>query len=377
MAPTCSFFREIDSLNSLVRSGGQLNCSVVQGLDLRRADLDWDTIEIEGTVFLGCTFPDDISVSELCDRGATVFPRINDIPYDTYRNRLYSIEELSDGWTTAEDNSLDKRIYDHFIATGKTHPSILESLARRLHDHAMDDALADLLEGRLEQDGRKKVVGIMGGHATSRRDAAYAEVVRVAWHLTRRGYFIASGGGPGIMEAANLGAWLAGEPVEVIDEVLGMLSEAPIYTDLGYVEAARAVLAKYPNGHSSVAVPTWFYGHEPSNLFSRYIAKYFANSIREDGLLAISTHGVIFAPGSAGTTQEIFMDAAQNHYASLGSISPMVFLGRERYESQTQLWPIIQDLAKGREYAEMLMLTDFATEAADFIESHPPRVSKG
>lgn len=33
----------------------------------------------------------------------------------------------------------------------------------RLQNHAIDDALADLLEGRVEGDGVKKVVGIMGG----------------------------------------------------------------------------------------------------------------------------------------------------------------------------------------------------------------------
>ena len=41
------------------------------------------------------------------------------------------------------------------------------------------------------------------------------------------------------------------------------------------------------------------------------------------GLLAIAKHGVIYAPGSAGTIQEIFQDAAQNHYSSFGPPSPM------------------------------------------------------
>ena len=76
-------------------------------------------------------------------------------------------------------------------------------------------------------------------------------------------------------------------------------------------------------------MPTWFYGHEPTNLFSVHVAKYFSNSIREDGLLAIAEHGIIFSPGSAGTTQEIFQDATQNHYATFGTISPMVFLSKE------------------------------------------------
>lgn len=369
---TCSVFREIDSVNAFVRQKGQLSCAVIQGLDLGDVDLDWKQADLQGTIFLGCVFPEDIKVEWLLEKGALLFPKINDVPYNPYRPALYSREELSEGWTAEADGSVDKQIYDHFISTGKTHPPVLESLARRLHDHSIDDALSDLLEGRIEKDGKKKVVGIMGGHATPRTDRYFKEVVKTAWGLTRAGYFVASGGGPGMMEAANLGAYLADQPIEEIEWALETLGVAPVYTDPGYVEAALKVLERFPTGHSSLAVPTWFYGHEPSNLFSQHIAKYFSNSIREDGLLAIATHGVIYAPGSAGTTQEIFMDAAQNHYGSLGSISPMVFLGSERYTQQSRLWELIQELAEGKEYAKMLCLTDEANEVVRFIERHPP-----
>ena len=43
----------------------------------------------------------------------------------------------------------------------------------------------------------------------------------------------------------------------------------------------------------SLAVPTWHYGHEPSSPFATKIAKYFQNSIREDGLLAIAGQGIV------------------------------------------------------------------------------------
>ena len=32
----------------------------------------------------------------------------------------------------------------------------------------------------------------------------------------------------------------------------------------------------------SLGVPTWFYGHEPPNLFATRIAKFFTNALRED-----------------------------------------------------------------------------------------------
>ena len=372
----CSTFRKIQTVDEFSAADGQLACSVIQGVDFREAAIEWEEVDLQGTMFLGCLFPEALRVSRMIANGALIFPKISGLPYDPYRSSLYSREELSKGWTSEDDQSVDKQIYDHFVTTNRHHPPLLESLARSLHDHSIDEALADLLNGKTEPGGIKQVVGVMGGHATSRRDQFYKEVVLLAWQLTREGYFIASGGGPGIMEAANLGAYLAKQTLEEVEECLKILRAAPVYTDPGYVEAAREVLARYPEGSSSVAVPTWFYGHEPSNLFSIHIAKYFSNSIREDGLLAVATYGVVYAPGSAGTTQEIFMDAAQNHYGSLGSISPMVFLGEERYTKESQLWPTIQKLAEGQEYGEMIALTDTATDSAKFIKAHPP-VIKG
>lgn len=174
------------------------------------------------------------------------------------------------------------------------------------------------------------------------------------------------------MEASNLGAWLVDVDDDGVEAVLEVLSAAPVYTDDGYIEAAQKVLRMHPDGGSSVAIPTWFYGHEPSNMFSKHVAKYFSNSIREDGLLEIAHYGVIFAPGSAGTTQEIFMDAAQNHYVTFGFISPMAFLGKERYERETMLYPCLKQLAYGKKYADMLCLSDEVDEIVEFFENNPP-----
>ena len=373
----CSIVRELDSLDRLLRQGSNLNCAVIQGLDLREVDLDWREIECQGAVFLGCRFPVGLSLCDLIEKGALVFPKFGGLPYNPYRPELYTREELMEGWSEGEDLSLDKRIYDHFVKYGKKDPDIVEALAERLHDHAIDDGLTDLLEGRTEKDGKKKVVAIMGGHSTGRDDSSYRKVAHLARALTAEGFFIASGGGPGIMEATNLGAYLADLSEEALDQVLDELARAPKYTDEGYIDAASQVIEKYPTGHSSLAVPTWFYGHEPTNMFSAYVAKYFSNSIREDGLLAIARYGVIFAPGRAGTTQEIFQDACQNHYASLGEVSPMVFLNSERYTQDTPLWETVQTLAEGRHYKDYLHLSDKVGEIVEFIKKHPPVSSDG
>ncbi len=363
---------EIDKLEDYLLRGDDLCNCVIQELDLREVDVDWEKVEVCGAVFLGCTFPSLEFQDRLRESCALVFPKIPNLPYRPYRPSLYTREELMEGWTPAEDASVDKQIYDHFEGNGRHKSPILESLCQRLHDHAIDDALHDLLNG--DQDGGvlKKVVAIMGGHSTLRTDSFFRKTAMIARSLTRHGYFVASGGGPGIMEAANLGAWIANAEDDFLSVALEILAKAPKYTDSGFNECAQEVLALHPEGEASVAIPTWFYGHEPSNLFSLYIAKYFSNSLREDGLLAIAKYGVIYAPGSAGTTQEIFMDASQNHYGSFEYVSPMVFLGKERYETETGLFPTMKRLSAGRQYAEGLGLTDDPDEAVELILKNPP-----
>ena len=49
----------------------------------------------------------------------------------------------------------------------------------------------------------------MGGSTTLAADPNYRRVVHLTAALTQRGYLVVGGGGLGIMEAANLGAYLA------------------------------------------------------------------------------------------------------------------------------------------------------------------------
>lgn len=399
---------ELDSLNALhdaIAQHTDLSHHVVHALDLTGIH-DWGSCNLEDSLFLGCTFEDHTHRLEVEQRGAYVFPHLKGLPYSPYRGHLYSVDELLRGYDEGGYfKTTDFAIYDHFDTfRGAAHGvPIKEALAQRLHDHAIDDALEDLLD---RQD-RLKVVGIMGGHSTSRTDPWYRHVVQTSWTLARQGYFIASGGGPGIMEAANLGAYLShfAHP-DVLDAALDILAEAPLYSaglkphDPGferaieaYISTARRVVTQFgtaiPESIStryaqdadlpgdSLAIPTWFYGHEPSNLFSTHIAKYFANSIREDGLLAISLGGVIYAPGSAGTLQEVFMDLAQNHYTTFAWRSPMVFLGSDTY---AQWFELIAEFVRQRQgdnpYEDFLALVNSPEEAASFITNHPPRKLK-
>lgn len=339
---------------------------VFRDLDLSATGLAWDTIDVLDVVFLGCLFPDVETESMLRRRGALIFPEISCLPFDPFRSSLYTWEELMEGydWDNLQDKSLDRRIYDHVLLTGNG--DIVEALARRIHDNAIDEALDSLLAGH------PRVAGIMGGHSMLRTGDFYGKIASLAQELTSEGYFVVTGGGPGAMEAGNLGAWLGGYPPDALEEVLAILREAPDPGTWEYQAKAREVLSQFPEGSANLAIPTWFYPHEPTNLFASHIAKYFSNSIREDGLLAICIHGVVYCPGSAGTTQEIFMDATQNHYGSFGFYSPMVFMGSKRYTEETAIYQLMRSLSADRTYGKLLFLSDDPREIVAFLNAHPP-----
>ena len=206
----------------------------------------------------------------------------------------------------------------------------------------------------------------MGGHALLRTDENYRKVVLIAKHLAEQGCLLVTGGGPGAMEAAHLGVWLAGRNDSVIDDALMLLAQAPSYKDDCWLSSAFALMDKLPrvNECCSIGIPTWFYGHEPATPFATHIAKYFDNSIREDGLLAIAKGGVIYSPGSAGTMQEVFQDAAQNHYRTFGYESPMVFLDSEYWCEKFPVYTLLQGLQQSGGYKNLqLSLADTPADA--------------
>jgi len=192
-----------------------------------------------------------------------------------------------DGYSMEEDKSVDLKIYKHFINEKYT-PSSNEAFWQRIHEHSMDDALREILHFVKDGMTKEKCVGVMGGHSTRRDDPFYLKSAQTAKLLTENGYLMTSGGGPGIMEATNLGAYFAGKNDEDLMDAINTLKKAPYFADKKFHHQAFKVLDKYSKGANSLAIPTWFYGHEPSNLFASHIAKYFSNSIREDTLLAIS-----------------------------------------------------------------------------------------
>ena len=301
-------YKEIESQKELrhllKEAGGIIDKIAFQDIDLLNSEESVLKYYFSNCIFLGCNMDDRIK--EHLEKENFIFPKL-DVPYNIYPNSLYNQASLYGAYKVGNpetyEQTFDKLVYNHFIETGKEADSIKETLARRLHDHSISDALYDFL-GDYDE---KKVVAIMGGHSLARDTEDYKKVVKLSKQLTEKGYLMTSGGGPGAMEATHVGAWFAGRTIEEMEDAFKILDQAPIYKNQLWMDTAMQVIQKYPkNEYESLGIPTWLYGHEPPTPFATKIAKYFANSVREDGLLTIAKGGIIFSPGSAGTIQEVF-----------------------------------------------------------------------
>jgi len=362
-------YLEISELSQLPApdEAGYISRCVFQYIDFRQAP-QYVAAEHRFTdcCFLGCEIPTamDGQIGSTC----LVFPRMG-LVYNVFRSRLYNGESLYKGYDPDHEDSFetcfDSRVYADYKEKGNECDDIREMLGRSLHDRAMGDAMREFLS----HFDPCQVVAIMGGHAQLRTDAAYRNVALISKALTEKGKLMASGGGPGAMEATHLGAWMAGRSQREFDDALEILSVAPTFRDEGWLKTAFEVRKKYPQvKFRSLGIPTWFYGHEPATPFATDIAKYFFNSLREDTLLAIAKGGIIYSPGSAGTIQEIFQDAAQNHYETFGDPSPMVFLGKEFFTEEIPIYPLLEDLRERGKYKNLLIsITDDPQEAIDSV----------
>ena len=173
------------------------------------------------------------------------------------------------------------------------------------------------------------------------------------------------------MEATHLGAWMAGRTDKELQEAINTLSAAAIsFKDRAWVSSALEIMQRYPQTkYVSLGIPTWLYGHEPSTPFATHIAKYFVNSVREDTILTVAFGGIIYTPGSAGTLQEIFQNAVQDHYLSFGFASPMVFLGKNFWTEDVPVYPLIHHLQEKGKYQNLLLtLTDEPNEIVQVLK---------
>lgn len=356
-----------EELYALLETSERIERYAFQNMDFSEFTETDTTCRFYDCLFMGCTFSEPMRVQ--IDKSCLIFSHI-DVPFNCFRNDLYNASSLYGEYTLGNTESyaacFDYKIYQHYLDKGKRATDIKETLARTLHDHAISDALHEFLT----QYDEKRVIGIMGGHGILRTDASYAKIVNISKQLTEQGYLMVSGGGPGAMEATHLGAWMAGRRQAEVYDALHTLAKAPAYTDPEWLDTAMHIYKKYPQTeYKSLGIPTWLYGHEPATPFATHIAKYFENAIREDNILTIAKGGIIYTPGSAGTMQEIFQDAVQNHYLSFGYASPMIFLDKEYWTNDMPVYPLLSMLSEQGRYKNLLLsITDEEKEAIEAIK---------
>ncbi|WP_026406311.1 TIGR00730 family Rossman fold protein [Actinomyces gerencseriae] len=95
-------------------------------------------------------------------------------------------------------------------------------------------------------------IGVFGSARTAADDPAYALAERIGAGLARSGYGVITGGGPGMMEAANKGAHEAGGASVGLGIELPREQEMNQYVDLGidfrYFFARKTMFLKYSDG---------------------------------------------------------------------------------------------------------------------------------
>lgn len=344
----------------------------IQNLDLRAYTSKMMQTIFKDCIFLGCDMSPEVDYYLLHSENA-LFPKLK-VPFNTYINCLYNKDTLYDGYDYKNPASYletnDYKIYRYFMDNGKGEPSSIQvTLAQRLHDHAVSDALSAFLNSYADP---LRVVAMMGGHNLKRGTTDFLNIAKISKKLCEDGFLMVSGGGPGAMEATHLGAWFAGRPESDLESAVDILSAAPTYQHEMWLSKAFEVIERYPriNSYESLGIPTWWYGHEPPTPFATHIAKYFANSVREEGLLAIAKGGVIYAPGNAGTIQEIFQDATQNHYLVFDIASPMIFMNNNYWTEERPVFPFLKKMSEEGKYKNLLLsISDDNLEVINIIKA--------
>src|SRR4051794_18917943 len=366
----------LDELDEHLASGGPL-----RGLRLQRLDLTCygDRLaaheDLSGVVVLGGTVPVPVA-EKLLVRGAILFPGLGDAPVDPWRG-LYLPADLYSGLEHGYAATPDAKAYAWSV-DARLRTDAYCTLVRAIHDDTVTDELVELVDGR-------SVVGVMGGHALQRDSAAYAGAAGLGHALAERGHLVATGGGPGAMEAANLGALC--RSAAALEQVMTRIAGVPGFRPDVTAWARTALAARVavvgdalpaPSdalGASarSLGIPTWFYGHEPPNVFCDVIAKYFSNAIREEGLLARSNAGIVVLDGAAGTVQEIFQAATPLYYAREGApLPPLVLVGREHWTERVPVWPALTALASGRPMSDAIHLVESVDEVLPLLPPPAP-----
>ena len=176
-------------------------------------------------------------------------------------------------------------------------------------------------------------ISVFGSARTKEKNNYYKQAVEVSQKLAEAGYGVISGGGPGIMEAANKGAQQGG------GESVGLNIDLPFEQHFN----------KYIDEENNLKFDYFFVRKV---IFVRY------------------SQGFVVLPGGFGTLDELF-EAITLIQTNKITRRPVVLIGKEYWKGLFD-WIITQMLEKEQNISkkdlDLLHLVDSADEAVAYIE---------
>lgn len=224
-----------------------------------------------------------------------------------------------------------KKIRPAFLYPDPKLPPVKEDI-RKTYRWNIDKIMAELVSGFQFISDFKKAVTIFGSTCFKESNPYYKEARKMGNLLAKNGYTVVTGGGPGIMEAANHGAFEAG------GESVGMNIQLP--------EGQR--MNKY------VTKPIGFY-----HFFTR------------KAMLSFSSEGYIFFPGGFGTLDEFFEMITLVQTKKLAKPVPVIAVGKE-YWLPLQKWLESEVYQKRKavkkQDLKIIQIVDTAEEALECLK---------
>jgi hypothetical protein len=208
--------------------------------------------------------------------------------------------------------------------------------------------IAEFVEGWEFLANLKKSVTIFGSAVCKEDSKWYQEAQKIGYLLAKDGFDVITGGGPGIMEAGNRGAWEANQEQKDHD---------------GKIGDSIGLNIKLPN----------------EQRINRYVDKSVAFNyfFTRKVMLSYYAQAYIYFPGGYGTMDEMFELLTLIQTKKVPKI-PIILIGREFWDPMTS-W-IAKDLYEkfatiSEEDMTLFKVVDSAEEAFAIIKSSPLRKS--
>lgn len=190
---------------------------------------------------------------------------------------------------------------------------------------------SEFIKGFDELSELKPCISVFGSARTKPEDKYYKEAVKLSELIVKNGYGVITGGGPGIMEAANLGAYDKG------DKSIGLQIELPFEASANeYID--KLVTCRY--------------------FFTRkvFFLKY--------------SQAFVALPGGFGTLDEIFETITLVQTGHMRPV-PIVLIGKDYWKGMIK-WikkTMLEDGKISEGDLDLFKLVDGAEEAMEYIKS--------